>query len=253
MGQIELEIRYLPTTEEAPIIKFLKLDNISAISLAPTEPAEGADGHDDALDTTDSVIVKKKDPQGNDTPSNRRFDPAVATHTAESRALGQPEVISMFKRMLGYVMTNEEYFGVRNFLDMATAWGQGIEASSYELFIGFVLLQKYFKTLTKEFGNNLVLRKKDLELPRVIYKYTMATMGWRGLNFFGKGQGIIHDSLQSEADLKAVLAFLNMAKSDLLIFELGESRIFRPNFFVCIDRGLSAVILSIRGTMVNIM
>lgn len=106
-----------------------------------------------------------------------------------------------------------------------------------------------FKINCREFENNVTLRKKDLELPRVMYKYTMATLGWRGLSFFGKGNGIISDSMKSEADLKAVMKFLNMAKSDLLIFELGESRIFRPNFFVAIDHGLSAVILSIRGTM----
>lgn len=102
----------------------------------------------------------------------------------------------------------------------------------------------------RDYGNNLVLKKNDLEIPRIIYKYTMATMGWRGLNFFGKGQGYINDSFRSEADLKSVMNFLKLTKSDLLIFEIGENRIFRPNFFVAIDRGLSAIVLSIRGTMV---
>lgn len=255
-GQVELEISYQPTTESTPVIRFLAFENVSTITLTPNMPdsedqekneASGTPGLDVATEEGKTMVVKA--PKSTTPPNYRIFDPAVVTEAAESRALGQPEVISLFKRFLGYVMSNEEYVAVRNFLDMATAFGQGIEVGSMALFVGFGLLQKYFKTLPKEFGNNLILRKKDLELPRVMHKYTMGTLGWRGLNFFGKGQGIVHDSLRSEADLKAVLEFLNMAKSDLLIFELGEARIFRPNFFVCIDRGLSAVILSIRGTM----
>jgi len=250
-GRIELEINYQPTTEGTPVVKFLAFSNpsnISTITLSSPLAAE-EDGRVAVITSAKGgklTPVKVRPP-----PSlgHRMFDPAVATDAAELRALGQPEVISLFKRLLGYVMSNEEYFGVRNFLDLASAWGQGIEVSGMSLFVGFVLLQKYFKTVTREFGNHLALRKSDLELPRIMYKYTMATLGWRGLNFFGKGQGIIYDSLRSEADLKAVLEFLNMAKGDLLIFELGESRIFRPNFFVAIDRGLSALILSIRGTM----
>ncbi len=230
-GTIKLEINYEPQEENSPVIRFLLSENLNVSAVTLTDVVDASDEEEPVVNT------------------NRRFDPAVATEAAESRALGQPEVISLFKRFLGYVMTNEEYFAIKNFLDMATAWGQGMEVSNTALFIGFIILQKYYKSVPMIFGNNLALKKKDLDLPRVMYKYTMATMGWRGLSFYGKGQGFIADSLRSEADLRAVLQFLNMAKSDLLIFELGESRIFRPNFFVAIDKGLSAVILSIRGTM----
>jgi hypothetical protein len=162
-------------------------------------------------------------------------------------------------------MSNEEYFALKNFLDLATAWGQGVEVSGVSLFWSFMTIQKYFKNLpmyivycsicnsfqlNREFGNNVMLKKKDLELPRILYRYSMATTGWRGLNFFGKGQGYIVDSMRRQADLNSVLKYLNLNESDLLIFELRESRVFRPNFFVSIDRGLSAIILSIRGTMV---
>lgn len=239
-GAVELEIGHVSNGEDGPIsFVFPNFSNISQITLSSTFPE--APAVDEEL-----VVTKGKTPVNF---PHRMYDPAVTADSAKDRAIAQTEVISLFKRMLGYVLSNEEYIGIKNFLDMASAWGQGIEVGSVSLYVGFVMLQKYFKSIPMEFGNNLVLRKADLELPRVVYKYTMATMGWRGLSFFGKGQGIIADSLRSQADLRAVLNFLNMNKSDLLIFELGESRIFRPNFFVAIDRGLSAVILSIRGTM----
>lgn len=235
MGDIELEVNYRPTTEAHPVVRLSTFANVSLVELQSALPSPLAG----------DALVRAPSP-GN---PNRIYDPSVATESADSRSLAQPDVVSLFKRILGYVMSNEEYFAIRNLLDLVTTWGQGVEVGSLSLFVGYVVLQRYFKTLPVPFGNHIVLRKRDLEVPIVMYRYTMATYGWRGLAFFGKSQGIIYDSLRKEADLRAVLDFLNMAKSDLLIFELGESRLFRPNFFVAIDRGLSAVILSIRGTM----
>lgn len=89
-------------------------------------------------------------------------------------------------------------------------------------------------------------------------------MGWRGLNFFGRGGGILYgsgrlhsasrlrvcvDLARPDADKKTVLEYLGIPEPDLLVFNLDEHMLYRPNFFVCIDRQLSALILSIRGTM----
>lgn len=67
---------------------------------------------------------------------------------------------------------------------------------------------------------------------------------------FGKRHEILVDSFRSKADLRAVLKYLDLPDSDMLVFGLEESKLFRPNFFVSIDRSLSAIVLSIRGTMV---
>lgn len=43
--------------------------------------------------------------------------------------------------------------------------------------------------------------------------------------------------------------YLQLEKEDLLICDLDLHQLFRPNFYVALDRRLSAVIISIRGTM----
>lgn len=77
----------------------------------------------------------------------------------------------------------------------------------------------------------------------------MASLGWRGLNFFGRGGGLIIDVARPDADKRSVMEYLHLAEPDLLVFQLDTDYLYRPNFFVAIDRRLSAIILSIRGTM----
>jgi hypothetical protein len=43
--------------------------------------------------------------------------------------------------------------------------------------------------------------------------------------------------------------YLQLDPQDMLVCDLDQTRLFRPNFYIAIDRRLSAVILSIRGTM----
>ena len=73
--------------------------------------------------------------------------PAVTPDSSEVKAVAQGEVVSLFQTFLGYVMSNEEYYALKNFLDLATAWGQGIEANGLDLFWAFVVIQKYFRTI----------------------------------------------------------------------------------------------------------
>ena len=82
-----------------------------------------------------------------------------------------------------------------------------------------------------------------------LYRYSMATLGWKGLNFFGHGGGLVVDSARSDADRKTVLEYLSIPEEDMLEFNLGAQILYRPNYFICIDRKLSAVVLAIRGTM----
>lgn len=77
----------------------------------------------------------------------------------------------------------------------------------------------------------------------------MACYGWKGLNFAGKGNGILRDSIRNESDLKSVLEFLMIPRCDLLIFDLRKDEALQPSFFVCIDWYTQSIVLAIRGTM----
>lgn len=57
------------------------------------------------------------------------------------------------------------------------------------------------------------------------------------------------DVMSSSGNYRAVIEYLHLDPQDLLVCDLDQTRVFRPNFFVAIDRRLSAVIISIRGTM----
>jgi hypothetical protein len=55
--------------------------------------------------------------------------------------------------------------------------------------------------------------------------------------------------VRSQSDEKSVLEFLAIPKPDLLNFELASEKVFRPCYFIAVDRHTSSIILSVRGTM----
>lgn len=60
------------------------------------------------------------------------------------------------------------------------------------------------------------------------------------------------DSVRLRSDEKSVLEYLAIPKPDLLNFDMKGDSVFRPSYFIAIDRHTSSIILSIRGTMVRI-
>lgn len=154
-----------------------------------------------------------------------------------------------FETISRMVLSEEDHQSFRELQFIASGFGQGLDLSAFSMGVAFVLLQRFYDLQPLIFTNNLVLKKEDLDLPRYLYRYTLGTTGWMGLNFFGKGKGFIADAWRDQANLRALLDYLSIPESDLLVYNLEEGRIFRPGFYVCIDRAQSAVILSIRGTM----
>lgn len=147
------------------------------------------------------------------------------------------------------VMSEQDQQSIRELKFIASGFGQGLDISPFSLGVALILLQRFYDTQPQIFTNNLVITKEYLDLPRVLYKYTLASLGLYGLNFFGKGRGLWKEYWRDQANYRSILDYLSIPESDLLVFNLEEDKVFRPGFFVCIDRSLSAVILSIRGTM----
>ncbi|CAO3694047.1 unnamed protein product [Rhizopus stolonifer] len=82
-----------------------------------------------------------------------------------------------------------------------------------------------------------------------MWRFAMASYGWKGLNFIGKGNGIFSDAVRAQSDALSICEHLEIDKQDLLAYELRTEAAFRPSYFIARDRKLNAIVLSIRGTM----
>lgn len=169
---------------------------------------------------------------------------AVQAELASSREMHQ-----LMRKISGWFLDNDDYQVVLNLFNSLAAYGQGVEVGRMALTVAFLLVQRFHRGLPTEFTNNIILTKEDIELPRIIFKYAYAAHGWPALYFFGKRRDVFSDALGRNSNHRAVLEYLQMDPNDMLICDLDQHRLFRPNFYVALDRRLSAVILSIRGTM----
>lgn len=159
------------------------------------------------------------------------------------------EMHRLIRKISGWFLDDDDHQVVLNLFNSLAAYGQGIEVGRMALTVAFLLVQRFHRGLQAEFTNNIVLTKEDIELPRIIFKYAYAAHGWPALYFFGKRRDVVSDALGRNSNHRAVLEYLQMDPNDMLVCDLDQHRLFRPNFYVALDRRLSAVILSIRGTM----
>lgn len=155
----------------------------------------------------------------------------------------------MVKKLASWFLPEDDnnvFIRVRSLL---VGFGQGIELGSVALTLGYMFARKLHRSLPVPFSNNLILRKDDLEVPRLIYRYAYASNGWKALYYFGKRNEIMSDVVNSQANQEAVTEYLQLQPGDLLVCDMDQDRLFRPNFYVALDRRLGAVILAVRGTM----
>jgi hypothetical protein len=92
------------------------------------------------------------------------------------------------------------------------------------------------------------MTKKDFTLPRALFRFVIASFGWMGVTYVGRGKGLL-DGMRSQADAKTIQEYLRLPPSDLLKCNFDIPGAFRPVFFVARDRDLQAIVVSVRGTM----
>lgn len=129
--------------------------------------------------------------------------------------------------------------------------GQGFELSNLQILSGFNVVEKFYSDLPRERTWDLVQDVSEIEMASYMWRYAMASYGWKGLNFIGKGNGIFSDAIRSQSDALSICEHLNLCKDDLLAYEFRTAAAFRPSYFIARDRKLNAIVLSIRGTMVS--
>lgn len=133
---------------------------------------------------------------------------------------------------------------------LETTQGQGFELSNLQILSGFNVVEKFYNDLPRERTWDLVEDVSEIEIASYMWRYAMASYGWKGLNFIGKGNGIFSDAVRSQSDALSIIEHLGIPKEDLLAYEFRANAAFRPSYFIARDRKLNAIVLSIRGTMV---
>lgn len=162
----------------------------------------------------------------------------------------KPVASTLVDKIGDLVLSKETSKVVKSIRRVLAAYGQGLELTNAQLISGINILEKYYINHEMTYTGKNVRCLSQIEQPRHFYSFAMAAYGWKGLNFFGKGAGIIKDSTRKDADRKAVLDFLKLPDANLLAFELTTVEIFRPSYFVAIDDITNSIVLTIRGTMV---
>lgn len=159
--------------------------------------------------------------------------------------------MTFLERIGGLVLSKETNTVLKSIQSLLVEFGQGLEIANGSLLSGILTLEKFYMNWETPRTGDVVRELSLIEIPRYFYKFAMAAYGWKGLNFFGKGSGIITDSVKKDSDRKCLLQFLSLPSENLLDCELARMEVFRPSYFIAIDMHTEALILTIRGTMVS--
>ncbi|KAJ1972591.1 hypothetical protein H4R34_005360, partial [Dimargaris verticillata] len=166
----------------------------------------------------------------------------------------QPGMMSYLSSMGSYVLPTDLHRLFQSTLRLIYAFNQGLEMTNTELLSGLLILQKYHyvdaQFHPRALPNPLTTSLAQVEKWGHYCKYALASYGWRGLYFFGKGgRGLLVDSVSTQADSRGVKEYLGLPDDDLLAYEFRPTVLFQPSYFLAYDRAASALVLSIRGTM----
>ncbi|RCH98383.1 hypothetical protein CU097_011616 [Rhizopus azygosporus] len=132
---------------------------------------------------------------------------------------------------------------------LMAAFGQGFELTHMQVVTGLSLLEKFFTDLPRQRSWDIVQDLSEIETAARFWKFSIASYGWKGLNFMGKGNGILSDAIREHSDARSIVEYLTIPKEDLLAYEFRSSEAFRPSYFIARDRFTNSIVLSIRGTM----
>ncbi|GAA5811701.1 hypothetical protein MFLAVUS_005142 [Mucor flavus] len=138
---------------------------------------------------------------------------------------------------------------IRTIAKLLATFNQGFELTNMQVITGFTVLEKFYTDLPRERTWDVVQDLSEVDMAARFWKFSIASYGWKGLNFIGKGNGIISDAMREHSDAKSIIEYLTIPKEDLLAYEFRSAEAFRPSYFIARDRFTNSIVLSIRGTM----
>ncbi|OBZ89075.1 Sn1-specific diacylglycerol lipase alpha [Choanephora cucurbitarum] len=128
-------------------------------------------------------------------------------------------------------------------------FGQGFELTHMQVLTGFTVLDRFYADRPRNRSWDVVEDLSEIDMGARFWKFSIASYGWKGLNFIGKGNGILQDAMREHSDAKSIVEYLMIPKEDLLAYEFQSAEAFRPSYFIVRDRFTNSIVLSIRGTM----
>ncbi|KAF9434986.1 hypothetical protein BGZ76_007094 [Entomortierella beljakovae] len=138
---------------------------------------------------------------------------------------------------------------VKAVIRLASAFGQGFELTNAQILTAIVVLERYYRNITSERMDTGLATLEQVEHAGYFWRFSMACYGWAGINFVGKGNGMIKDFVRWRSDHACAVDFLRIPKEDLLAFEFHANKVFNPSYYVALDRATNSIVLAIRGTM----
>ncbi|KAK3825125.1 MAG: hypothetical protein J3Q66DRAFT_326989 [Benniella sp.] len=138
---------------------------------------------------------------------------------------------------------------VKAVIRLAAAFGQGFELTHAQILTAVVVLERFYRDITSERMDTGLATLEQVEHAGYFWRFSMACYGWAGINFVGKGNGIIKDFIRWRSDHACAIDFLRIPKEDLLAYEFHASKVFHPSYYVALDRATNSIVLAIRGTM----
>jgi len=157
-------------------------------------------------------------------------------------------------KSLRKVFISDDMFNVLKMIRRTlSTLGQGFNIGPTQLLEGILVLERYYQKREIPFeeakkDERVILNLTLVEKTRDLFRYSLAAYGWIGLNYVGKGKGIIADSMKKDSSVATIVNFLCILKEDILLYNFQPSKVFDQVYFIAYDRRYDAVIFSIRGT-----
>ncbi|KAI8372887.1 uncharacterized protein BYT42DRAFT_49753 [Radiomyces spectabilis] len=148
-----------------------------------------------------------------------------------------------------WTVTKETNQVLRAIGKLLAAFGQGFELSHMQILTGFSVVEKFYNDIPRDRTWDTVESLSEIDLASHFWRFSVATYGWKGVNFLGHGNGYISDAVRNQSDTLSVREYLSLPKEDMLAYEFRSTEAFRPSYFIARDRSTNSIVLCIRGTM----
>ncbi|KAF9911132.1 hypothetical protein EC991_004686 [Linnemannia zychae] len=196
-------------------------------------------------EASDSRFQKYEDPENKESGSKQQAELKFATVADDETAVQYP-ILDMVG---SWTIAPETQKVVKAVIRLASAFGQGFELTNAQILTAVVVLERYYRDVTSERMDTGLATLEQVEHAGYFWRFSMACYGWAGINFVGKGNGIIKDFIRWRSDHACAIDFLRIPKEDLLAYEFHASKVFHPSYYVALDRATNSIVLAIRGTM----
>ncbi|KAF9104973.1 hypothetical protein BGX29_000947 [Mortierella sp. GBA35] len=197
-------------------------------------------------EASDTRFQKYEDPENKDPGTKQQAELKFATMDDDDVTVVQYPILDMVG---SWTIAPETQKVVKAVIRLASAFGQGFELTNAQILTAVVVLERYYRDVTSERMDTGLATLEQVEHAGYFWRFSMACYGWAGINFVGKGNGIIKDFIRWRSDHACAIDFLRIPKEDLLAYEFHASKVFHPSYYVALDRATNSIVLAIRGTM----